>query len=94
VRYMQEHGHRMVLSAAAVIEVGPDTQRGCRVGDCHSPAEVFGMAAVGRVRLVLDAENMCVRTVEGCRLEASALRVDSLPAKADIDADSQTMLGY
>lgn len=77
VRYMPEHGRRMAMSAAAVIEVGADTQRGCKVGDCHNPAEVFGMAAVGRVRLVLDAENMCVRIVEDCRLEVSALRVDS-----------------
>lgn len=94
VYYMPEHGRRMVMSAAVVVEVAAGTQRGCRVGDYHSPAEVFGMVAVGRVSLALGAENMCVRTVEGCKLEASALRVGSLPVRADIDAGSQTMLGY
>lgn len=94
VCYMPEHGRRMVMSAAAVVEVAAGTQRGCRVGDHHSPAEAIGMVAVDRVRLALDAENMCVRTVEGYRLEVSVLRVDSLPAKADIDAGSQTMLDY
>lgn len=91
-RYMLEHGRRMAMSAAAVIETAAGKRRDCRVDDCHSPAEVFGRAAVGRERLALDAENMCVRTVEDCRLEVSALLVDLLPAKADIDADSQTML--